>query len=295
MWRDISEIVAKTMIACGPTVATTYFNCFPDDASASAGQRRCFHILGVDMLLDGNLQPQLLELNHNPSFTCDTEFDHELKGAVVHDTLELLDPQPFDKKAYAEQFKSHMAARSLKKASTPLEREKLEQLAKLERQRAAKAGSTAGRLAPPKAGQGASDAEGGSGSSTGSGSAGGSGAATNSAAATAAAAAETVAALEAMPRTSGRYELALSASGAGFERLNLFSSPALQAAWRHCCGVRGRKLNGTRFQRFVRDCGLMDSRLTQPEVHILFQARSLLRASKLFTYALTHSPTALTH
>ena len=84
-----------------------------DDASASAGQRRCFHILGVDLLLDANLRPWLLELNHNPSFTCDTDFDHELKGSVVRAALELLDLQPFNKAQYKEQLMNHMAAKEV--------------------------------------------------------------------------------------------------------------------------------------------------------------------------------------
>ena len=37
------------------------------------------------------------QINHNPSFTCDTPFDRELKGSVVRAALELLDLQPFDK------------------------------------------------------------------------------------------------------------------------------------------------------------------------------------------------------
>ncbi|KAL1508501.1 hypothetical protein AB1Y20_004602 [Prymnesium parvum] len=251
MWREIKAVIAKTMIAVGPSVTTTYFNCFADDAAALAGQRRCFHVLGIDLLLDASLKPWLLELNHNPSFTCDTDFDRELKGAVVQNTLELLDPQPFDKTAYADQLKSHIAARALKKATTPLEREKLEQQMKrdtiaTERQKA-KGGAAAVAAAAAAA----------------------SAAATTT---TSAAIAETMAELDAMPRKRGRYELALSASGMGYDRLMLFSSTALQGAWRHCCGVRGRKLTGTRFQRFVRDCGLMDSRLTQGEVHLLFQS-----------------------
>ena len=50
----------------------------------------CFEILGMDVILDHNLKPWLLEVNHTPSFTTDTPFDHELKYNVIKDTITLM-------------------------------------------------------------------------------------------------------------------------------------------------------------------------------------------------------------
>jgi tubulin polyglutamylase TTLL6/13 len=35
----------------------------------------CFEILGFDIMLDSDLNPYLIEVNHTPSFTADTPLD----------------------------------------------------------------------------------------------------------------------------------------------------------------------------------------------------------------------------
>jgi len=50
----------------------------------------CFEILGMDVILDNKLKPWLLEVNHTPSFSTDTPFDHEIKFNVIKDTIILM-------------------------------------------------------------------------------------------------------------------------------------------------------------------------------------------------------------
>ena len=50
----------------------------------------CFEILGFDILIDKTGKPWLLEVNHAPSFNCDTALDAKVKRRLVHDTFKLL-------------------------------------------------------------------------------------------------------------------------------------------------------------------------------------------------------------
>ena len=50
----------------------------------------CFEILGFDVLIDKHGAPWLLEVNHAPSFNCDTALDANVKKTLVQDTFRLL-------------------------------------------------------------------------------------------------------------------------------------------------------------------------------------------------------------
>ena len=58
----------------------------PEDYSGSM----CFHILGLDIMLNNKAEPILLEVNHTPSFTTDTPLDHHIKSSLIRDTLVLM-------------------------------------------------------------------------------------------------------------------------------------------------------------------------------------------------------------
>ena len=50
----------------------------------------CFHILGMDIILDSNIKPWLLEVNHTPSFATDSPLDATIKKNVIRDALILM-------------------------------------------------------------------------------------------------------------------------------------------------------------------------------------------------------------
>ena len=43
----------------------------------------CFEVFGYDVMLDANLKPWLLEVNHTPSFSCGSPIDLRIKKGVI--------------------------------------------------------------------------------------------------------------------------------------------------------------------------------------------------------------------
>lgn len=50
----------------------------------------CMELLGIDILIDKNMKPWLLEINHTPSFATDTPLDSMIKKNCIRDSLNLM-------------------------------------------------------------------------------------------------------------------------------------------------------------------------------------------------------------
>ncbi|XP_072880889.1 tubulin polyglutamylase ttll6-like [Hemitrygon akajei] len=86
VWTDIEDVIVKTLISAYPILKHNYRTCFSNHFCGSA----CFEILGFDILMDRNLKPWLLEVNHSPSFTTDSRLDREVKDNLLYDTISLI-------------------------------------------------------------------------------------------------------------------------------------------------------------------------------------------------------------
>ena len=86
IWRKICDIVVKTICSVQPNLAHLYKSAQPDDVTSGM----CFELLGFDIILDSDLQPWVLEVNHSPSFATDSSLDEQVKITVLTDVFRML-------------------------------------------------------------------------------------------------------------------------------------------------------------------------------------------------------------
>eukprot|EP01064_Diplonema_japonicum_P007979 TRINITY_DN15557_c0_g2_i2.p1 TRINITY_DN15557_c0_g2~~TRINITY_DN15557_c0_g2_i2.p1 ORF type:complete len:512 (+),score=107.03 TRINITY_DN15557_c0_g2_i2:892-2427(+) len=87
LWDSISDLAVKTLLSVNEQLKYSYRAAFPGDEDTGGS---CFEILGFDVLVDKHMQPWLLEVNHAPSFTCDSGLDYIVKAGLVEETMALL-------------------------------------------------------------------------------------------------------------------------------------------------------------------------------------------------------------
>lgn len=109
IWKDIKDIVAKTIISVQPSLAHVYKACQPDDPYNGI----CFELLGFDIILDSTGKPWLLEVNHSPSFNTDSPLDLKIKKRVISEALILININPEAKKEYEDRKKKQILLRTL--------------------------------------------------------------------------------------------------------------------------------------------------------------------------------------
>ncbi|KAM5206892.1 LOW QUALITY PROTEIN: tubulin polyglutamylase TTLL13 [Hipposideros larvatus] len=109
IWVGIEDIIIKTIISAHSVLRHNYRTCFPQ--YLSGGICACFEILGFDILLDHKLKPWLLEVNHSPSFTTDSQLDREVKDALLRDAMTLVNLRGCDKRKVMEEDKRRVKER----------------------------------------------------------------------------------------------------------------------------------------------------------------------------------------
>ncbi|KAL0270710.1 UNVERIFIED_CONTAM: hypothetical protein PYX00_008018 [Menopon gallinae] len=109
IWASTDDVIIKTIIAAHPMLKHSYHTCFPTHDYTYA----CFELLGFDILLDQHLKPYVLEVNHSPSFHCDSQIDKDIKEGLLRDTFEILNLQQCDKKKIMEEDRRRIRERLL--------------------------------------------------------------------------------------------------------------------------------------------------------------------------------------
>ncbi|CAM9453411.1 unnamed protein product [Ectocarpus fasciculatus] len=106
LWARLADACVKTFLTVGPMLRREYNAANPPpggfgSAAASKGKAAtptpppprstCFTIVGVDLMVDEELDPWIIEINHLPSFRTETGMDYRIKKQLVFNTLSLLD------------------------------------------------------------------------------------------------------------------------------------------------------------------------------------------------------------
>ena len=86
LMSEIRGIITKTVAAVQPVMAHSYRTSRPNNENLEL----CFEILGFDIIIDQDMKPWLLEVNHTPSFQTDSTLDFQIKQTLLIDTIILL-------------------------------------------------------------------------------------------------------------------------------------------------------------------------------------------------------------
>lgn len=89
LWAKLMGLCVKTLLTVQPTLEAEYSGSFPRDLAGGKMGCRCFEVLGIDVMLDAKRKPYLIEVNHLPSFTCDSPLDEDIKRRLIDQTLDI--------------------------------------------------------------------------------------------------------------------------------------------------------------------------------------------------------------
>ncbi|CAL6041209.1 Tubulin_tyrosine ligase [Hexamita inflata] len=110
---DIRDIYIKTIFGILPNLQHSYLSSRPGVPKFLSAQdpfdsqeiffgSNCFEVLGFDIMIDANFKPWLIEVNHSPSFTCDTPLDLRIKETLLSGVLDLLNISQKDKQDHQQ-------------------------------------------------------------------------------------------------------------------------------------------------------------------------------------------------
>ena len=85
---DIKSIILKTIACAQPYLKHSYSSNRPFNEKSS--KSTCFEVLGFDIIIDSDLKPYLLEVNHTPSFQTDSPLDYSVKKNLIVDVFNVL-------------------------------------------------------------------------------------------------------------------------------------------------------------------------------------------------------------
>jgi hypothetical protein len=87
-WEKIKDIMVKTLITIAEETNRAV-------KKLTKNKNTLFELYGFDILLDSNLNPWLLEVNLNPSLSCESDLDLKVKSSVMCDIFTTIGVTPY--------------------------------------------------------------------------------------------------------------------------------------------------------------------------------------------------------
>eukprot|EP01048_Picozoa_sp_COSAG05_P016136 COSAG05_NODE_2041_length_3650_cov_10.234582_1_plen_573_part_00 len=110
IWQRIVDLCAKTVIGVSPALREAMTRFVPRNSVLGTSACTSFEIWGVDVLLDEDEKPWLIEVNHAPSFKGGTAAETCIKRGVVRGAMELLSVSTARKKTLTARVRKQWAA-----------------------------------------------------------------------------------------------------------------------------------------------------------------------------------------
>ena len=89
IWRQVDDLVVKTLISAEPTIFEAMRANIPA-AARGEPNRMCFQVFGFDVMLDETGKPWLLECNLDPALRTESPLDLKIKSTMLIDLLNVV-------------------------------------------------------------------------------------------------------------------------------------------------------------------------------------------------------------
>ena len=96
---------------------------------------RCFEVLGLDVMVDQELRPWLVEVNHLPSFGTDSPLDLDVKDRLMTEVFSTIAALPDDERAFKRHQRAEAKSRLCVQRNVDLGTSKLDKSKRSERSR----------------------------------------------------------------------------------------------------------------------------------------------------------------
>lgn len=91
LWERIKTVCALTALSIYPQIVASITNIRKvTNKNKNQVMNQCFHILGIDILVDNNCNPIVLELNDRPSMKVSFACEHGLKLGLIKDAFNVV-------------------------------------------------------------------------------------------------------------------------------------------------------------------------------------------------------------